>query len=365
MEKKCSACQLEPIACEFSHLNLGHQCALKYGIKSHVVTHKVHNNLSSLSHNEEAKFTNMFHGLSMDPHVSLKLLEKTFHSQVSELTTSLPFLKNRTFVDTLTAANLDQIKSLPQVMQARQAALNIVHILHKNFTLFIQDKLHEGLTLAEAQICGIKEFLKINSYQSLTFNEIYTQGEVTQDQVNRVINAFQVACSLVPDKYKQNTPLPTIIIRGEGSLNTAPFASAAQKSIIGLNIQKDLIVQIAEALHEYLHLIEQFNPEINLATNKFLLSKANSLTMASLEILGTKYQKPFKMSAKDIKVYEGPFIDLYVGRTYGELDPNLKTLVTTEVLSVGIEALLLNPTNFYMRDPEHFNLISKVLRGEI
>lgn len=362
MNKICKLCHQEPVDTMFNDLNIGNNCAHKFGIKAHVVP--VRENLSSVLNSSE-KFDNMFHGLAMDPHVSLKVMEKAFSPVLNEVKTKFPYLQNRTLVDSLTSPNVDDVQDFPNFVQARQTILNIVHILNKNFNLFIQEKLHEGLTLAESQICGIKTFLRLPEYKALSFSDIYTQGEVSQDQLNRVINAFQVASSLVPDKYKSVTPVPTIIIRGAEAQNSAPFASAAKQSIIVLNIQKDLIVQIAEALHEYLHLVEQFNPQINKLTNQFLLTKSLNLTPKSLEELGNKYKKPFKESAKDILVYEGCFIDLYVGRTYGDLDPSLNKLVATEVLSVGIEALLLNPTNFYMRDPEHFNLISQVLKGEI
>lgn len=361
--KVCKVCQKEKVSTKFTGLNLGDNCIAFYGIKNIAIPAR--QNLSSQSTpSSGGKFISMTHGLAMDPKVSLSLIEKTYKNDINQVLSAFPYLNNRSTLDTLTAAEMDKISSYPNFIKARQAALHLVHVLHNNFKLFLEDKLHEGLTLAEAQIAGIKEYLKLPEYQSLSFNEIYTQGEVTQDQVNRVINSFQAVSTLIPDVYKNNTPVPTIIIRGENGQNSAPFASAAEKSLIVLNLQKNLITQISEALHEYLHLIEQFNPMINKATNEFLLKNAISLNQKTLQDIGLEFKKPFKQSAGEVLVYEGPFVDPYVGRTYGILDKDLNKLVTTEVLSVGGEALLLNPTTFSLRDPEHFELIKKVLLAQ-
>jgi hypothetical protein len=362
--KLCPFCNKEPISTKFKFLNLGDNCISFYGIKSLSIPSRQGLSSHSSNSNNHGKFNSMTFGLAMTPEASLSVIEKTYGPYIDKVVRELPYLGNRSIVDILTAAELNSVSNHPEFLQARQAVLKIVHTLHNNFKLFLEDKLHEGLNLAEAQISGIREFLSIPQYSHLEFSEIYTEGEVSQEQINRVISSFQVASSLIPDKYKSLTPVPTIIIRGEGN-NSAPFASAAQKSLIVLNLQKNLITQIAEAFHEYLHLIEQFNENINILTNKFLLVKNTSLTQKSMKDIGIEYKKPFKASAGDVLVYEGPFIDSYVGRTYGVLDPLLKKIVTTEVLSVGGEALLLNPTTFSLRDPDHFNLIKSILKGEV
>lgn len=359
----CVFCHIEPSSLKFASANLCDKCLSFYGLQG--AQSPVHNNLSGVQKPSSTNYYSMKKGLSVDPAVSLQMIKGLFGKSIDQLIQDQPVLGGRTIVDTLTAADLNLIKdNYPQVLQARGQVLNILHVLNNNFKAFLEDKLNEGLNLAEAQVAGIKEFLSLPDYQALDFPQIYTQGQVSQDQVNRIVSALKVATTLIPDKYKNKTPVPTLIIKGEGASGPS-FASAAQKSLIALNVQKHLIAQVAEAMHEYLHLIEQFNPEINKATNKFLLDNATSLTYQTLESIGQAYQKPFQSSAAGILVLPGPFVDPYVGRTYGDIDSNLKKLVTTEVLSVGGEILLLSPTNFSLRDPAHFNLITQVLKGLI
>lgn len=359
----CAICNKEPISQRFNGLTLGEKCLSFYGLKG--VKSSSLQNLSNQGKNtsNQTKYHGMTKGLAIDPQVTLEVLKKTHPELIHQVVQKFPYLGMRTFVDTLTCGELDKLQENASFMQVRTLVLSLVHTLNNNFKSFLEDKLHEGLTLAEAQIAGIKEFLHLPEYQPLTFEEIYTQGVVSQEQINRVISAFQVASTLIPDRYKQSTPVPTIIIKGPDDKSPS-FASAAEKSLIVLNLQTNLITQIAEALHEYLHLIEQFNPEINYTTNKFIMDKTN-LCQKTIKEIGETYRKPFLPSAASVLVYQGPFIDPYIGRTYGSIDPTLKKLVGTEVLSVGGEALLMNPTNFSLRDPEHFKLIVQVLQGKI
>jgi hypothetical protein len=359
----CACCNKNPKSQKFTSVSFCDECLSFYGLQG--ISVPIRNNLSGINKGNQTNYYSMLKGLSVAPAVSLQMIKGLFGQAINDLVADYPVLGERSLVDTLTAADLNLIKEkYPQVLQARGQVLNILHILNNNFKAFLEDKLNEGLNLAEAQVAGIKEFLSLPEYQALNFSEIYTQGEVSQEQVNRIVNALQVATTLIPDKYKNNTPVPTLIIKGLGEAGPS-FASAAQKSLIVLNVQKNLIAQVAEAMHEYLHLIEQFNPDINLATNKFLLTQASSLTYQPQKVLGSKYQKPFQPSAGDVLVVPGPFVDTYVGRTYGPLDSTLTKLVTTEVLSMGGELLLLSPTNFSLRDPAHFHLITQFLQGKI
>lgn len=359
----CVFCNKKPKSQRFTSVTSCEECLSFYGLQG--ISVPIRNNFSGINKGNQTNYYSMLKGLSVDPSVSLQMIKGLFGQAISQLVQEYPVLGERTLVDTLTAADLNLIKDKHlDVLKARGQVFNILHILNNNFKAFLEDKLNEGLNLAEAQVSGIKEFLSLPEYQALNFTDIYTQGEVSQDQVNRIVNALQIATTLIPDKYKNKTAVPTLIIKGLGEGGPS-FASAAEKSLIVLNVQKNLIAQVAEAMHEYLHLVEQFNPEINLATNKFLLNQASSLTYQPQKLLGTTYQKPFQPSAGDILVLPGPFIDTYVGRTYGTIDKDLKKLVTTEVLSMGGELLLLSPTNFSLRDPAHFSLITQFLQGKI
>ncbi len=356
---KCNICNNELISADFKALGLGEQCAKKMSLKN---TSLRLNNFSSFSFENKKEFINMFHGLSMDPHVSLKLLEDKCSSDLSKEIAMNPHLGKRTFTDTLTSL---ENSASPLLLQSRQVVINIAKILDSNFKSFMISKINEGLTLAEANILGIQDFMNIPNYLALDFSEVFTEGDVNPEQVKRIVVAFQIASTLIPDVYKKTTPLPTLIIRSNDSVESSSFAVVAEKSVIVLNIQKEIITQIAEAIHEYVHLIEINNSNINKATNLFIKKRCPDLKENSLEFLGQLYKKNYRSVAKDINVYDGNFIDLYVGRTYGSIDPNLEKLVSTEVLSVGLEALLLNPTNFYLRDPEHFLLIKDFLLGKL
>jgi hypothetical protein len=54
------------------------------------------------------------------------------------------------------------------------------------------------------------------------------------------------------------------------------------------------------------------------------------------------------------------FIDPYVGKVYRDRDGSIKW---TEIVSMGIEAMWTDPAKFANDDPEHFDLIWKLMRS--
>lgn len=53
--------------------------------------------------------------------------------------------------------------------------------------------------------------------------------------------------------------------------------------------------------------------------------------------------------------FEDDFLDPYVGKVYGSGD--------TEIVSTGLQWMYVNPAEFHKRDPDHFDLILRILKG--
>tara|TARA_R110000823_G_scaffold279317_2_gene397627 strand:+ start:52 stop:624 length:573 start_codon:yes stop_codon:yes gene_type:complete len=59
---------------------------------------------------------------------------------------------------------------------------------------------------------------------------------------------------------------------------------------------------------------------------------------------------------KDNEVaFEDDFLDPYVGKVYDRGD--------TEIVSTGLQWMYVNPAEFHKRDPDHFDLILRILKG--
>lgn len=58
---------------------------------------------------------------------------------------------------------------------------------------------------------------------------------------------------------------------------------------------------------------------------------------------------------------EGGFITAYTGKVYKNDDDSIRS---TEVISVGLEQMMKNPVYFYEEDPDHFEFMVRLLRGE-
>ncbi len=125
------------------------------------------------------------------------------------------------------------------------------------------------------------------------------------------------------------------------------------------------------ALHELGHSLEYFNPDALESAVKFLTRR----TAGKIEIDITPHKGKRKETALD-----GGFYDKYCGRLYRYKDDQIKiggtgkktrgykkggyTYQATEITSMGLEALLNDPIDFAKKDPDYFNFMINLLRGD-
>ena len=133
-------------------------------------------------------------------------------------------------------------------------------------------------------------------------------------------------------------------------------------------------------IHEFGHHIEAANPEITRLCNDFLDQRVRGETpRRMIDVLPNYPYKPQEMGREDDfrRVYEAmgysgdPAINkaFYAGKDYssrtkaGGIFDN--SLTPTEVFSMGMELLYLNPEKFAEADPEWFDLITGILSGRL
>lgn len=107
---------------------------------------------------------------------------------------------------------------------------------------------------------------------------------------------------------------------------------------------------VANVVHELGHLLESNVPELRdaaLAWRARRIKEAGTKTAA----LGGRY------AANEV-ANPDRFINRYVGKIY-EGDK------VTEVISVGLEMMYRDPAGFFEADPDHFEFILKIMRGEL
>jgi hypothetical protein len=256
----------------------------------------------------------------------------------------------------------------PKLSSVSKYLTKLLAEYNNNYQNFLQAKLYSGIGgMIDAQRAGVLSFLsetdneKVVLYKKLKIKDVYKDDQITEEQAEMVIFALETASELIPDKYKKKVKPVTLLIRTE-TAGSAPCATIEDgEFVIVLNFKKNNIIQTAEAFHEYVHLVEKANPELMKASNAFLKSRVISNKTAPLEDLGRKYRINYSQSAAKIHVYPGRFLDGYAGRTYGDLFENKP--IPTEILSIGVEALFLDPIGFFIKDHEHYELVKKFLSG--
>ena len=103
-------------------------------------------------------------------------------------------------------------------------------------------------------------------------------------------------------------------------------------------------------IHELGHALEGHNPAIRQACRDFLARRTANESKVPLRKFSSGYKA-------DETCTPDKFYDPYVGKIYSSGH--------TEVLSMGIQALVKDPIEFASKDPEHFKLIVRCIHGEI
>jgi hypothetical protein len=111
------------------------------------------------------------------------------------------------------------------------------------------------------------------------------------------------------------------------------------------------------AVHEVCHAIECDNLSISQAAMAFVASRSGGKPPRKLSEL--TQSRSYKA---DEVAYKGRAISPYVLKEY---ETSLTRSGSTEVLSMGAEALVRNPRKFYQEDPEHFFLTVAALAGRL
>lgn len=99
-------------------------------------------------------------------------------------------------------------------------------------------------------------------------------------------------------------------------------------------------------MHEIGHAIEDFNPKIHEIALKFFTERTKNQPL-----------EEFKLGSETYHCKPDHFPKKYCGRIYS--DGN-----NSEIVSMGLEMMMVSPGSFLERDPEYFQLIYDIMQGE-
>ena len=137
--------------------------------------------------------------------------------------------------------------------------------------------------------------------------------------------------------------------------NERPFYSLTDKKL-NLNTHPKSPSKLSRGLHESMHWLEDFNPHVHKRCVEFLEHRCKGETPQSLRRLTGLRYRPYEKARPD------NFFNPYCGKDYIDENGNR---YATEILSMGVEQMLKGPAAFAKQDPEYFNFVVSVLKGEI
>ena len=137
--------------------------------------------------------------------------------------------------------------------------------------------------------------------------------------------------------------------------NERAFYSPITKKL-NLNTHPKISGKLSTGIHESMHWLEDFNPHVHKRCVEFLEHRCKGETPQSLRRLTGLGYRSYEMTRPD------NFFRPYCGKDYIDANGNR---YATEVLSMGVEQMLKGPAAFAKQDPEYFNFVVSVLKGEI
>lgn len=137
--------------------------------------------------------------------------------------------------------------------------------------------------------------------------------------------------------------------------NERAFYSPTTKKL-NLNTHPKISGKLSTGIHESMHWLEDFNPHVHKRCVEFLEHRCKGETPQSLRRLTGLGYRSYEMTRPD------NFFRPYCGKDYIDANGNR---YATEVLSMGVEQMLKGPAAFAKQDPEYFNFVVSVLKGEI
>lgn len=224
----------------------------------------------------------------------------------------------------------------------------ILNKLEENFNLYLSKQVQRGIPLAEAHVNGIKAFLELDELKEFSIDNVEISSSNPEDSHYNMF-AIETVLSLFPESLRED--LDKIILDDETSR-----AIPSEKTIV-LKFQENALHQMGEAIHEYAHLIDTNNLEIRKENIDFLKKRVSSTEKVSMKDC---FDGNMLEEAEEVRVYPNDLVDAYGGVVYGTLEDNSPS----EVLSLGLQALVLNPTAFFIRDNDYFNFVKDFLKNK-
>ena len=321
--------------------------------------------LSSISaillKNSKPVAPDFFSGVDTNP---WRLIDKwSLDLNVRKFLKENPEFKYRTVVDMLFYASESQLKEYPEVLAIRKELFSIVHVMDQNFKKHINQYLLQDLNLSESQVKSLRDFINLGSHKKIKIKEILIEGEISEEQARRCYKSFQTISTLIPDKYKMNIPPITLAIREENDKEAARVTSDSRENpLVIVHMRDNMPLMLSEILHEYGHLIENYNPQVMRMTSDFLRERILSEKTMTIGEFSKLQNRPVSDWNKDEVVYPSDLMDPYMGKTYGDI---FKKDCSSELLSTALQLLYVDPIKIFLRDPDCFKLVSSLLHGQI
>jgi hypothetical protein len=231
-----------------------------------------------------------------------------------------------------------------------------------------RERLHQVLREANEN----KQKLKYKGYDGDLDNLTYSVLDKLQDagmeeaaslgaEARRKVDA---GLDWLRNVYQRRVRQQPVWVRHEGGKYGRAYHSGDSRGKRSIsNIALPDKTEVATAIHEYGHHIEQIDARVQRAVTKFYKKRTKGETLQVKR--GTAFARDAEYTLED------KFIDWYIGKWYGSVGGDVKTGLTanmkwfpkghSEIVSMGLQMMYESPLQLYTKDREMFDLILRIM----
>ena len=284
------------------------------------------------------------------------LLEERISTLIreKELLEKNPSLGDRTAVDTILEAARREIGG-SDINKLAEEIKGLYQIVVKDF------QLEQGLEKIGGHIGNLKNLFglypKRKSKEDLIGDFYFDEEDLPSSAALQLGGAIENLITLFPEKYLKNVVDVTVFM--EKKMDAYSYAQVDSDEVYIFFKDDNAFDKIARLLHEFTHVIETHNPDLQKAVLNFLYNRSSKKTSIRAKEIALRYEKPCPRGIEDLMVLEGKWSQIYKGYIYES-----ENSIATELLSMSMEELFIDPISLLIRDPSLFIFLRDVIQGK-
>lgn len=267
----------------------------------------------------------------------IKKVNDLLFKEINKLGIDIEMTKYSSYIDYLLEAKPNEIENFPTLIDLQSSLFKKIKELNKGLAIGVSDV---SSYLNNIKQVAVKKNRAI--FDREIFSDVYIDDEISEEAANNLIDYFNIAISMIDPSLLNKISNVTLLVK---SGQEDDFFSSLDNNVISLTINENtnMLLLVAVLVHEVIHFIEHHNKNVNDLALEFIKKRAVNVQKAE-----NRRGRP-SANWKDAVAYDLKMDDPHAGLVYANK--------MTEVLTTGVQNLILAPVLHLFKDPELMSVL--------